>query len=231
MKISALALAVTAALAANSAEALLIDSFKSGALAPPGIWATGPSGSNSGSQFGSMMGKRRTIDLLMLSGGSETYVTVVTSPGALVINNGDTETSTVSVIWDTTWNPADPDLKPVDLTDAGTAVGFYLTLPAAIDHRLDVVFTVTSLTGISTASRQFASGTKGDNFDIPFALFTGNANLSQATAVKLELSSPDVANDARITMVETRVPIPGTLLLMGVGLAGLVRSIRRAARR
>jgi hypothetical protein len=218
------------ACAASGAFALNIDDFNSGSLEFPGIFALGPAGSSSGQQAGSMVGGTRDIGIQMLQGSGTSIVTVPSASGLLDINNGATERSTVTVLW----NANGVGLGGLDLTDAGLSLGLFMALPNPIDNIMDTLWTITSASGSSTRARQFPDGSQGADFFFPFANFTGTADFAAVTAIQLEITSPSVGLDTQIDLVETRprpptVPVPGTLLLMGLGLAGIAaRRVKRS---
>jgi hypothetical protein len=209
------------------ANALSIDGFDSGNVNfPPGIAATGPSGTASDTQTGSMLGGTRDILLEMLTGPGFTIVTVPSATNSLTIGNGDTETSRVTVTWD--------DMAATDLTDAGQSTGLFLGIPSAIDNRLSITFNITGGGNSGSIVRDFPDGASGTDFFFAFSGFSGSIDFSSVTSIAMVLTSPDDGFDGSVQFVETRptppsVPVPGTVALLGAGLLGF--AARRRAKR
>ncbi len=217
MKISTkLATMTVLGLSVGSAQALTIDSFNDGLLAFPGVFASGPAGTDSDTQGGSMLGGSRTIDLQMLAGTGTTAVTVI-APGVLDINNGVNERSEVTVSW---------AFSATDFTDGTTSTGLFMSLPSAIDNPMDVLFSLSDGGSTSTSTVTFPDGASGDDFFIPFAGFAGSADLTQLTSASVQISSSQNGLDTQIDFIETRpqptgpVPEPSIALLTGFSLLG-----------
>ena len=148
--------------------------------------------------------------------------------GKLTMANGPATASLITVEW------RGISGSDSDFTDSGRSTGFFLALPDAIDKRLKVSYTATGASGTSTYSRIYADGSSGNDFFAPFAEFSNPSLFTSVTFLSIEFAGirPDgspnqVAWDAAVDFVETTVPVPGTLALLGIGLAGLAGRIRR----
>jgi hypothetical protein len=146
--------------------------------------------------------------------------------GLLGLGNGPSTDSEITITWDN----SGAGFTPEDLTDGGTSEGFFLSFPTVtgIDNPLTVEFTVNSL---AVGAKTFPDGSVGNDFFIPFSSFTNQTELAAATRISVAFSGP-TAWDAEVDFIETRpqpAPVPGTLALLGIGLAGLgVRRMKRA---
>jgi hypothetical protein len=210
-----LALVATSLLAVGPASALTIDSFDfpiGGDFVQVVNGTSFVTTDDVGDRF---LGTRRTLTVTNTIGRSTGEINSLT-PDALDMSNTTTGNGIITVLWD--------GIANVDLTENNTILGFQLTLPDAIDNDLTVTFTAGSGPGAPSVSRTFLSGTTGANFFIPF----GNQDFSDVTSLTARFTGP-VAWDAVVQLIGT-APIPGTLLLMGVGLLGLARWGKRAGR-
>jgi hypothetical protein len=209
-----LALVATSLLAVGPANALTIDSFDFPIGGDVAQITNGNGGTISvtttdvGDRF---LGTTRTLSVTNTIGRSTGEINDLT-PDALDMSNTTTGDGVITILWD--------GIDNVDLTENNTVLGFILTLPEAIDNDLTVTFTA----GAASVTQTFLSGTTGINLFIPF----GNQDFSNVTSLTARFTGP-VAWDAVVQLIGT-APIPGTLLLMGVGLLGLARWGKHAGR-
>ncbi|WP_295577662.1 hypothetical protein [uncultured Lamprocystis sp.] len=211
-----LVLALAGLLTFGSASALIIDSFdfpadgdlvgiRNGAAFPRLTTTT----LDVGDRF---IGTSRTLSVTSttpVSAQSTGELNGLT-PDALDMQNSVVAIGTFTVSWD--------GIDHIDLTENGTILGFQLTIPEAIDNPLIVTFSA----GAASVTRTFPNGTQGSGFFIPF----GNQDFSDVTRLTASFTG-SAGWDAVVQLIGT-APIPGTLLLMGVGLLGLARWGKRA---
>lgn len=232
-----LALAAGGLLAANTASAnVVIDHFSHGLAQEVSNDNLDRTDLDTGLPTTSVIGGARKTLLTNVTGASQfnlaTLLVNDASSGNLTMSNNTGVDSRGTVVWDgggglvtgIQYN----GIAAQDLTDAGTAFGFRFSV-SAIDQFVDVTFNVWSgaQANQSTWTGQFASAV--DKFFIPFANFTGSANFAAVTAMQMILDGP-TAWDGAIDIVETSesIPLPGTVLLMGAGLLGLARRMKRS---
>jgi hypothetical protein len=229
---------------ASSVQALTIDTFDDTAkyfFGPPGsgpdgsalaVNASFPTESRPQTGVATAIGGQRTTTAQFTSGGGVLNIANRNEPlvnsGVMDVAVGSGTNGTATILWD---NVGGIDLK----TAGGTAEGFFLALPTAIDNTLTVTINVEDGTDTSTDSRNFANGAFGADFFFAFSNFTNQSVLDAATSIEIVLSSDQDAWDAQIDLFETRprppsdVPVPGTLVLLGLGLAGLGARCRKQA--
>jgi hypothetical protein len=222
--------------AASSAQALTIDTFDDTAKYFSGPPGSGPDGTalavNSSFQtdvktqtgVSTAIGGQRKTTAQYTSGGGVLSIANRNEPsvssGVMDVSVGSGTNGTATILWD---NVGGIDLK----TAGGNATGFFLALPTAIDNTLTVTINVGDGTNTGADSRNFANGASGSDFFFPFSAFTNQAVFDATTSIEIVLSSSEDAWDAQIDLFETRptppseAPVPGTLALLGLGLAGL----------
>ncbi|MEM9254709.1 MAG: PEP-CTERM sorting domain-containing protein [Pseudomonadota bacterium] len=196
----------------SAPQALLIDSFDIEALAA--VTGPAPDTDNAFTNAGMGMIGDRNLFVEKTAGGMgfvNAAVAEVTG-GLLGMSNGPETNSIIS----STWN-----FGATDLTEGGTASGFFLSLPNPIDNDLTVAF---SINGGPALSRLFPDGSTGDDFFFPFADFANSGAAAAATEIAVTFSN-GVAWDAQIDFIETRsdvpVPAPASLSLLGLALCVL----------
>lgn len=226
MKKLALALAVSGAFVAGSANALFIDNFNTGysflSITPP---TPAP---QTTTVAATALGGSRTTTISTATGNGPSLVvddsTVVPS-GTLQIGNPPSQGSTGSVTWG---GALDADLTDVDQNDA-----IQLNIIKTDVNNVDLTFTITD-TSDNVATLTLPNLVIGPQAFL-FAAFTNYAGTDFHHVKEVVLSYVTPADtDTEIDLVRTRfgtnVPLPGTLALFGAGLIGLgLRGRKKAA--
>lgn len=222
-----IALAVAGLFVAGSVNALGIDGFDQTEMVLVGHNPTPLS--DSGLVSNAIGGARKfTLTNVTNASLSRTATALIdeSDSNKLSISNADGVNSTVTVIWDGT--TADPyavvtnGLNSADLT-VGNGTAFLFNIPS-IDLNVNLALTVWDSQGNFTVIKNAPS--PGIQL-MPFADFVG-IDFTDIGAIRIVLDGP-AAWDGSIDLVGTNgtTPLPGTLLLMGAGLLGLVRHCRR----
>lgn len=230
MRKVAIGFAAITVLAYGAANAVTIDTFQSGSV---DFTVYGPVGNvgdvlNTGLPSTETIGGTRYVEanIIQADDGTDDKVEVrrLSGSGAGLFDVANTvgSDSVVTVVWDR--NGA--GLGGIDLTT--NANGLYISFPSKINNALKLTFTITNTTeqtrtGIFNFPDKFA----GLNDFLSFTDFGGTGTFTSTSAITMEMNS-SAGWDARLDLIDTRneVPIPGTLLLMGIGLGALLRRIR-----
>lgn len=233
----AAALALTGLLGAGTASAnVVIDHFNHGLAQEVSNDNLDRTDLDTGLPTTSVIGGARKTLLTNVTGAGEFSTAALlvnnASSGKVTMSNAEGVDSRATVVWDG-GGGAVTDIQyngiaAQDLTDSGAALGFRFTV-SSIDQFVDVTFNVWSGAQAvkSTWTGTFAAAV--DKFFIPFSSFTGTASFGSVTAMQMILDGP-TAWDGAIDIVETSesIPLPGTVLLMGAGLLGLARRMKRS---
>jgi hypothetical protein len=175
------------------------------------------------------VGDNRAIVLERTAGmGSASVDTSTSRTNWLSVSTGAGVLATALLIYDGDTNDSiDAFATPVDVTDGGASTLLQLIVEA---DQSNVVIRVTFHEGTNESFADFVT-TGGNTFgtDPPpltvnlsalTAGGTGLADLEQVDAITVAISGP-TSLDVQIRDLETVVPEPGSLALLGLGLAGL----------
>lgn len=228
MKLKLLAAALAFAASTGAQAVLLIDNFTTAQT----VTATGIAGTTSGSVNMTVgtdtdllrtgfSGALRTVTansvgVLPVPASADTTVNVTT--GFLLISNNASSDGTASLLY---------NFDATSFTAAGTAL---LLNVISIDTGVAVNITAGSSSGTSTSGFQAFTG-PGTFYEL-FSSFTGLADFTQLTSLKLDFQgvpSWDGTFQFLVTDNPPSVPEPATLGLLGLGLLGLGLSRRKRA--
>ena len=215
--------AATALLSAPfAASALILDDFEDDQLVVIGIGPPNPQ--DAFNTVAALEGDREMYLERTEGFGSASADANMTQASAFSLSTGPGVVATVELTWS--------NFGSADVTDGG-ASGF---LELSVRSDLDAVVTVNFLSGGSTSSAVFnvtGTGTgAGDPFqflNVALTDLVGSAVLTMVDGIELLISGP-ASLDLQIGVlrtVQTPIPEPGTLALLGLGLAGLAHSSRR----
>jgi len=223
MKKIDLALALCGGLAACNVNALTIDSFETLQVNTRVTAGSGVVTTNTAAPPLTYIGTSR--NLASQSTGTDTgtdFTDVSITPSALRMVNGGNSAGTIYVQWNNISGSAS------DFTEGGNSLGLRISLPAPLPNAMSVTFLVNGLSSApSSAQYTYPSGTAGNAIPyFAFASFTDPSVFTNVTTLRMTVTGA-TGWDGAIDGVET-VPLPGTLMLVGIGLAGLARSIKRA---
>ena len=207
------------------ASALGIDDFADDSLTAIGIGPPNPQQDDD--TVAALLGGTRTIVLERTVGfGSASADANLTEAGYFSLATGPGVVASAALTYSGFGN--------VDVTDMGNSI--FLSFTARSD--LDAVVTVSFLTAgaMSSATVNIPGlGAGTEQFvNIPLGAFLGGANLANVDAISVLVSGPSGPASldmqiSRLGTVQTPIPEPGTLALLGIGLAGLAHSSRRRA--
>jgi hypothetical protein len=224
-------------LALGSVNALVIDAFNNTGMA---LIATNSTAMGISGAVTTAIGHARKLTISQVTNANPAItaaavLNLYNRPDVLSVSNGDKVNSVVTVIWDgqvCEGSPPPCDVFAVKTNGLNHAnlmgqndSGFLLRIPS-ID--LSVKLDLTVWDSDSNATYSYTSPQPGTQF-IPYSGFVG-IEFSDVGAIRLVLSSQKDSWDGSIEILETRpnpAPIPGTAVLLGVGLLGLARRARR----
>lgn len=155
----------------------------------------------------------------------------IANSGNLIVSSGfDTTSGSNYLGTDIGGTFASQDNFTVTLPSASTAIGMYLLVGGPLNAG-DFTLSVAGGSALSSATQETTLG------DGTIVYFLGLTSTTSFTSAKLELTTPAGPNDGPYWNIDdlsyqkaksTGVPEPSSLLLLGAGLAAVVRRLKKA---
>jgi hypothetical protein len=208
-------------LAAGQAHALIIDPFDDSMS-----FFQQPQGSSTqSSSNASILGGERDVQATVTSNTGTERLNIDVLDSQFSHSQGANAFGTSLLQWDGIDNGSITNSKRLtaDFTDGGVSDKLLLVLVSA-DHAADLTYTLyDSLNNWASVGWPIAATNTPVNYFTPLASFTG-IDLSQVTAMELFIDGSNIAAlDVTIDLIgTTAAPEPGSMLLLGTGLLGVL---------